>query len=182
MNTIKQTYLINAAPKLVWQALTDPEIIEEWSGADAEFVPEPKTEYSLWDGSICGVIISVTPNKKLVQTWKPDNWTVDDSVVTFTLIPDGAGTRVDMVHENVEEFDFEGTEEGWDLYYLGAIKRMLEARPRNAKSAKEKKPVKKTKAAKSIKAAKGTKSAKATNKKKPAKKAKPTRKSVMKKK
>jgi uncharacterized protein YndB with AHSA1/START domain len=190
MNTIKQTSLINAAPQQVWQALTDQEIIEVWSGAETEFVPEPEAEYSLWDGSICGVIVSVEPNKKLVQTWKPDNWTIENSVVSFTLMPDGDGTRVELLHENVEDFDFEGTEEGWDLYYLGAIKRMLEAKPkpRNTKSAKEKKTAKRSQAAgktkaqkatkpankgkvtKKSKAAKNTNAAKATSKKKPVKK------------
>ena len=175
MNTIKQTYLINAAPNQVWQALTDQAIIEEWSGAETEFVPEPEAEYSLWDGSICGVIVSVEPNKKLVQTWKPDNWTIENSVVSFTLMPDGDGTRVELLHENVEDFDFDGTEEGWDLYYLGAIKRMLEAKPkpRNTISAKEKKTAKRSQAGGKIKDQKVTKPAnkgKATKKSKAAKK------------
>lgn len=136
MNKIEQTYTIAATPAKVWRALTDPKVIEEWSGADAEFVPEVGTEYALWDGSICGEIVEVVPRKKLVQTWQPDNWTIEDSVVTFTLTPVAEGTRVDLLHENVEDFDFEGTTEGWDAYYLGAIKRMLEAKKRNAKPAK----------------------------------------------
>ena len=37
MKPIQQTYLIDATPAQVWRALTDPEIIAEWSGADAEF-------------------------------------------------------------------------------------------------------------------------------------------------
>ena len=143
MDTIKQTYLINASPAEVWRALTDPEVIEAWSNADAEFEPVVGAEYALWDGSICGEIVEVTPRKKLVQTWQPDNWERTDSVVTFKLTPVGKKTRVDLLHENVEAFDYAETCEGWDLYYLGAIKRMFDA-----------KGAKKTKAAKGKKAAK----------------------------
>jgi uncharacterized protein YndB with AHSA1/START domain len=147
MDTIKQTYLINASPAEVWRALTDPEMIELWSDADAEFEPRVGAEYALWDGSIVGEIVAVVPRKRLVQTWQPDSWERTDSVVTFTLTPVGKKTRVDLLHENVEEFDYAGTTEGWDLYYLGAIKRLLNAKPakkvRNTKAAKGKMAAKK---------------------------------------
>ena len=151
MDTIKQTYLINATPAEVWRALTDPEMIEAWSDADAEFEPVVGVEYALWDGSIVGEIVEVTPRKKLVQTWQPDNWGRTDSVVTFTLTPVGKKTRVDLLHENVEAFDYAGTSEGWDLYYLGAIKRMFDTKLakkiRNTKSARGKTAAKKKVAA-----------------------------------
>ena len=147
MNTIEQTYLINATPVEVWRALTDPEVIEAWSDADAEFEPVVGAEYALWDGSICGEIVEAVPRKKLVQTWQPDNWERIDSVVTFKLTTVGKKTRVDLRHENVEEFDYAGTSEGWDLYYLGAIKRMFDTKlakkARNTKSAKGKTTTKK---------------------------------------
>ncbi|MBI5653836.1 MAG: SRPBCC domain-containing protein [Chloroflexi bacterium] len=153
MNTIKQTYEIAATPAQVWRALTDPKVIRKWSDADAIFPLEPGAAYSLWDGTIGGQIVEVVPRKKLAQTWKPENWTRDDSVVTFTLTPVSKGTRVDLLHENVEEWDFEGTREGWDAYYLGAIKRMLEAKPvktRNTKLAKRTKVAKKVKVVKKV--------------------------------
>ena len=141
MNKIEQTYLINASPAQVWQALTEDVVIQKWSAAAAAFVPQAGMDYSLWDGTIVGKIVEVVTNKKLVQTWKPNDWTIDNSVVTFTLTPVGKKTRVDLLHENVEEFDYEGTSEGWDLYYLGAIKRMFDAKAarkvRNTKAAKK---------------------------------------------
>ena len=152
MDTIKQTYLIDGSPAKVWRALTDPEVIEVWSDADADFEPVVGAEYALWDGSICGEIVEVTPRKKLVQTWQPDNWERTDSVVTFKLTPVGKKTRVDLLHENVEAFDYAGTNEGWDLYYLGAIKRMFDAKL--AKEVRNTKPSKKTKTAKGKSAAK----------------------------
>ena len=132
----------------MWRALTDPEVIETWSDADAEFEPRVGAEYALWDGSIVGEIVEVMPRKKLVQTWQPDTWERDDSVVTFTLTPIGNQTRVDLLHENVEAFDYEGTTEGWDLYYLGAIKRMFHAKPAGMKSAKKAKTAKRASAKK----------------------------------
>jgi len=151
MKNIQQTYTIAATPVEVWRALTEPKIIERWSDASAKFVPQAGMDYSLWDGSIVGKIVEVVPNKKLAQTWKPNDWTIENSIVTFTLTPTDDGTLVELLHENVEEFDYEGTTEGWDVYYLGAIKRMFEMqakKPRNAKPGN-------TKSTKQTKAAKG---------------------------
>jgi uncharacterized protein YndB with AHSA1/START domain len=150
MEPIRQTYLINASPAQVWQALTEDVVIQKWSAAAAAFVPQAGMDYSLLDGTIVGKIVEVVPNKKLVQTWKPNDWTIDNSVVTFTLTPVGKKTRVDLLHENVEEFDYEGTSEGWDIYYLGAIQRMFELHPKKPGSAK----ARNAKTTKSVKAAK----------------------------
>ena len=147
MSDIKQTYDIAASPDEVWRALTDPAVIREWSGAPAEFPVAVVAPYSLWNGDIRGRVLEMEPPRRLVQTWQPQDWTRTDSVVSFTLTPRGKGTRLDLVHLDVEESDYDGTSEGWNAYYLGAIKRMFEAKTRNTKPAK--KPAKKVAAKKS---------------------------------
>ncbi len=134
MHKIEQTYIIAAPPQDVWRALTDTKIIRKWSGAGAKFPLKTGAAYSLWDGSIGGEILAIVPERRLAQSWKPENWTITNSVVTFTLTPTQDGTRVDLRHENVEDWDLEGTTQGWDLYYLGAIKRMFEAPVAKAKT------------------------------------------------
>ena len=128
MNRIEQTYLISAPVEEVWRALTDPAMIAEWSGSSAIYSAEPEMDYALWDCTISGRILHVHPHERIQKTWKPNNWERADSVVTIMLTPIEGGTRIDLIHENVEETDFEGTREGWDIYYLGAIKRMYEDR------------------------------------------------------
>ncbi len=148
MNAIKQSYRIARPPDEVWHALTDPEVIRQWSGSRAEYPLEPGASYSLWDGSIRGEIVEVVPLQRLVKTWKPVDWTRQDSVVTFTLSPLANGTRVDLVHENVEESDYNDTDEGWDIYYLGAMKRMLEAAAPAKRAPAKKAPARKAAAVK----------------------------------
>ncbi len=171
MSLIKQTYMIAAPPEEVWRALTDPRVIQEWSRASAEFPLEVGGAYSLWEGSIIGEIVEIVPGERLVQTWKPADWTRQDSFVRFTLVPEDGTTRVDLVHENVEEGDYEGTDQGWDLYYLGAIKRMLEApAPKKRAAPKNKIPAKRKAAAKKRAPAKKAVAKKTSSKKPKAKK------------
>jgi uncharacterized protein YndB with AHSA1/START domain len=171
MNRIEQTYVIEASPEQVWEALTNPDLISQWSGSPAVFAAEPGSEYSIWDGQIGGSIVEVIPGERLVQTWKPTDWTVEDSVVTFTLSPSDSGTRVDLVHENVQDWDYDGTNEGWDIYYLGVIKKMLEEGGPAKKAAPARRaPAKKRAASKRASAGKKTSSKKSASKKKVASK------------
>ncbi len=134
---IRQVYIIRASPEEVWRALTDPKEIQEWTGANAYFIPQPGAMYTLWNGDISGKVLEAAPQRKLVQTWMPKDWTRTDSVVTFTLTPTKEGTRVDLLHVNVEESDYDGTSEGWDIYYLGVIKKMLDKRVKKVAPAKK---------------------------------------------
>lgn len=125
MKTIRQTYVIAATPSRVFKALTDPEEISAWSGAEAKMDATPGGVFSIWEGSIYGTNLEVEQDRKLVQTWREDSWDAD-SRVTFTLIAAGNGTRVDLLHEDIPDAEHDAIAEGWDIYYLGVIKSYLE--------------------------------------------------------
>ncbi len=129
MPTIEQTYVIRGLPGDVWDALINPERIQVWSGKPAEFRPEPGAEYWLWDGDIRGKVLEAETNKRLVQTWKPRNWDIENSIVIFELTPTEEGTQVNLTHENVQDWDYDDTAEGWDTFYIGAIKKMIDGTP-----------------------------------------------------
>lgn len=159
MNRIEQTYIINASPEEVWAALTDPTLQAKWTGQRAQYDARVGGRYQLFDDYVTGEIVEAEAPNKLSQTWKPNDWTIDNSMVSFVLKKVPEGTQVELLHENVQPEDFEGTNEGWNQYYLGAIKTMLEAeniKPK-AKAARKptraKKPVRKA-AAKQTAAAK----------------------------
>ena len=125
MRTIRQVYTIEAAPHRVYEALTNADVISAWSGGEARMDARPGGTFSLWDGSICGTNLELETEKKLVQGWKEDTWDTE-SRVTFTLTPDGNGTRVDLLHEDVPDDAYDDVAEGWNIYYLGVIKENLE--------------------------------------------------------
>lgn len=127
MLRIEQTYLIRATPEQVWQALTDAAMMRQWSGQPAAFDPQPGGRYQLFGDYVTGQVVEIDAPNKLAQTWKPQDWTVEDSVVTFLLTPTAEGTRVELIHENVQPEDYEGTSRGWDESYVGAVKTILEA-------------------------------------------------------
>ncbi len=131
---IEQTYQIKASPERVWAALTEPTLQMKWTGASAQYDARVGGKYKLWDDYVSGEIVECVPPTKLAQTWKPSDWTIEDSLVTFTLKKTRGGTRLDLVHENVQPEDYDGTSDGWKNFYVGAIKKMLEGEKRGTRT------------------------------------------------
>ena len=69
MKTFKKYTHIPAPPEEVYLALTKAQSIQLWTGAEAEFMEEAGTEFSLLEGDIVGKNIEFETNKKIVQQW-----------------------------------------------------------------------------------------------------------------
>jgi len=125
MKTIKQVYKINAPISNVWKALVDPKIIDKWGGGPAQIDEKVGTKFSLWGGDIHGKNIEIVPNKKLVQEWFGGDWK-NPSRAIFTLTEIENGTELSLLHEDVPDEEVKEIDEGWKIYYLGPLKKLLE--------------------------------------------------------
>lgn len=124
MKTIHQHYTVNAPIALVWQALVNPKVIDQWGGGPAK-MSEKKEKFTLWGGDIWGTNMEVIKEEKLVQLWHDDREN-DGMVVTFALERQGEKTKLTLTHENVPEKKFDSIDSGWKDYYLGPLKKLIE--------------------------------------------------------
>lgn len=125
MKTVKQKYSIKAPIEKVWQALTDPSVIEEWGGGPAKMKDEEGFRFSLWGADIFGTNTKVVKNKQLVQDWYGGKWD-EPSIVTFNLKEENGKTEVELIHENIPDEEAKDIAKGWKTYYLGPLKELLE--------------------------------------------------------
>jgi uncharacterized protein YndB with AHSA1/START domain len=109
-------------PHKVWRALTEPALLAEWllpviglqlePGAQFIFKTQP---YPGWDGTVNCRLVEIEANRKLSYTW-----TVPflDTVVTFTLTPTAAGTRLSLVQSGFrpdQKQETGGARYGWKM-------------------------------------------------------------------
>jgi len=125
MKDFKKYYIIGAEPEDVFTALTNPFTIELWSGYPAVMDANPGTEFSLWDGDISGKNMEVETNKKIVQEWYFGDQE-EKSIVTIKLFENKKGTQVEINHINIPDEDFDNITEGWNDFYMGALKVFFE--------------------------------------------------------
>lgn len=125
MKSFNLKYLINAPKGKVWEALVDPKIIKEWGGGPVKMKGEEGFDFSLWGGDIWGKNTKVVKNKLLVQDWFGGRWAAP-SKVTFELKEKGSKTLLALTHSDLPEEGWEDFVDGWNNFYLGPLKTLLE--------------------------------------------------------
>jgi uncharacterized protein YndB with AHSA1/START domain len=121
--TITQEIRIAAHPETVFAFLTDPDKILRWKGKSATVDPRPGGIYRVdVDGRHIarGEYVEVVPNRRVVFTW---GWEDEgnpvppgSSTVEITLVPDGDGTILRLVHRGLPEGAREPHAQGWAHY------------------------------------------------------------------
>jgi uncharacterized protein YndB with AHSA1/START domain len=116
----------------VWRAWTDPAAIRQWWGPGNEPVSLAELDVRVGgrfrivfggpDGrahEVRGVYLEVIPNRTLAFTWTWPNSTPErESLVTVSLRPDGAVTRLEFRHEKFfNEAVRDDHERGWSAAF-----------------------------------------------------------------
>jgi uncharacterized protein YndB with AHSA1/START domain len=120
--TISFEFDLPHSPEKVWRALTDPALLAEWllpvvglnlqPGAAFTFKTQP---YPGWDGTVNCQFVEIEAQRMLSYTWSVPFL---DTVVTFTLKPTEAGTRLSLVQSGFtpnQKQEFNGARYGWKM-------------------------------------------------------------------
>lgn len=102
-------------PEKVWRALTEPELIARWLMPN-DFKLEIGHHFTFkgfpipaagFGGTGHSEVLDFEPGKMLRIAWRaaPDDLSSLDSTVTFTLAPEGRGTRLFLAHEGFDPGD-----------------------------------------------------------------------------
>ena len=110
-------------PEKIWRALTQPHLIAEWLMQN-DFAPVVGRQFTLrmdpqpnWNGVIDCQVLVVEPNKTLSYAWGALGL---ETVVTFTLAPTSAGTRLRMAQTGFRPDrpqNYQGAKYGWQQFF-----------------------------------------------------------------
>lgn len=126
MKSLTKKYKIQASANDVYKALVKQEIVALWSGEEAVMTDKEGDKFSLWGGSIHGKNREVSKSR-IVQEWQEKGWE-KPSKVTFNILDKDGATELELIHEDIPEASYNGIDDGWDEYYLGPLKKLLENR------------------------------------------------------
>ena len=121
-------YGLPHTPEQVWRVLTEAKLLAKWLmpndiapkvGHRFTFTTKPIGD---WDGVVHCEVLLVEPLKRLRYRWCGDAETLNgrggglNTVVTWTLSPGGAGTKLLLEHEGFRDqdsFAYEAMGGGW---------------------------------------------------------------------
>ncbi len=125
--TINQTVTFNATPHEVYEMLMDSKKHAELVGASARITKKVGAKFSIYDGEIEGENLELVPDKKIVQSWRYNDWPESHfSKATFLLEESGGGTKLTFTQTDVPENKYEDVAQGWHDYYWQPMKEILE--------------------------------------------------------
>lgn len=123
--SIRLSVVITATPRDVFAALTESRRIAAWSGQKGSVAANVGGKLELFDGWVKGTVVEYSPGKRLAHTWLPGDWPEDaqESIVRYTLIPSGKGTRIVLEHSNFpNETEKKNHRSGWKEFVFDPLK------------------------------------------------------------
>jgi len=124
MKDFKKRYTLNANPADVYNAMTNPLMIEIWTGEPVVMSTEPGSLFEIWDGAITGENLEFVQDKLIVQKWFFGE--EEDSIVTIKLHADKNGTQVELHQTNIPDNAYENMVEGWNVDYFGNLRQLYD--------------------------------------------------------
>lgn len=115
---IELEHVYAQSPAAVWRALTDPELLARW-WVPGDVRPVVGHAFTLDMGAFgkqACVVLEVEPERLFRYRFATG---VLDTTITWRLAPEGAGTRLTLVHEGFDldsplsKTAFEGMGKGW---------------------------------------------------------------------
>ncbi len=127
VKTIRQAATFRASTHEVYEALMDSRTHGKFTGGAARISRKAGGRFTVYDGYAEGRNLELIPDRKIVQTWRADDWPEGHySQVTFTLTAIRTGTRLSFVQTGVPEESYQDVKQGWIDFYWKPMKKLLE--------------------------------------------------------
>lgn len=115
-----------ASPEKVYEALTDAAKFAAVTGLHAQIPAGDGASFVLFGGHIEGRQVELVPGQRVVQAWRGSDWDPGVySLVRFTLIAEGEGTKLLVDHDSYPRGKspmfptwHEHLTAGWSTFYL----------------------------------------------------------------
>jgi activator of HSP90 ATPase len=120
MNGFTLSEVIAAKPEEIYRAWLSSEGHTAMTGSPAVVEGQAGGEFSAWDGYIFGRTLALTPNRRIVQTWRTSEFPDDasDSRLDVDLEEVGGGTKITLKHSNLPADQVDSYRQGWEDFYF----------------------------------------------------------------
>lgn len=129
-NVIYDTVQLPASAESLFDAYLDPAEHAAITGKPVEIGSEPGAKFEAFEGMLTGEILHVVRPRLIVQSWRSALFRPEDrdSTLILTFTPEGNEGRIDLVHLDVPDHDYDDVVAGWKEYYWTPWREYLAAK------------------------------------------------------
>ena len=126
-SVVSQSIVLPATAATLYETYVDPVRHAELTGAPVEIGIEPGAAFRAYNGAITGTMLCVRPPLLVVQSWRSIKFlaTDPDSTLILTFVPHGRDGRIELIHLDVPQQDYQGVTAGWENFYWNPWRRLL---------------------------------------------------------
>ncbi|MGB5345180.1 MAG: SRPBCC domain-containing protein [Woeseia sp.] len=119
-STIYKTVVLPASAAELYDMYMDADVHGAMTGAPAKVSDQPGSPFEAFGGLLKGTMLQTVKSRLIVQSWRSVNFAkgVPDSTLILSFTPEDDAGRIDLVHLDVPENDFQGVTGGWDSRYF----------------------------------------------------------------
>ena len=116
---IRQTVVLPAAAEKLFEMYINPHTHEAITGAPVQIGDRRGSAFRAFDGALTGTILEAIKPRLIIKSWRSVNFLPEDpdSTLILSFTSEGDRGRIDLVHLDVPEQDYDGVDQGWDQYY-----------------------------------------------------------------
>ena len=119
--------LFRVPPREVYEALIHSKKHAAFTGSGARISRKVGGTFSVFDGYATGKNIELVHEKKIVQSWRAEDWEAGHySIVTFRIDSAGGGSKLTFTQKKVPLSQYDAIKQGWRDFYWNPMKEMLE--------------------------------------------------------
>lgn len=127
---VKQSVVLPASSRELYAAYLSPKRHAAIAGGKVQIGSKPGSTFRAFGGALRGRMLQTIPGRLIVQSWRSTGFRKSDpdSTLIIRFTPAGKRGRVDLVHVNVPDHDYNGVNKGWKTYYWKPWRKLLNRR------------------------------------------------------
>jgi activator of HSP90 ATPase len=129
-NVIRQSVVLPAPAETLFDMYLDPAAHQAITGAPVEIGDERGSKFKAFDGALTGTILEVVKPGLIIQSWRSKVFKAEDpdSTLILSFTPEADEGRIDLIHLDVPDHDYDGVTQGWEKYYWAPWRAYLASR------------------------------------------------------
>jgi len=125
--SLHQKIIIEANPHEVYEVLMDSEKHSNFTESNAKISRNIGGKFTTFDNWASGKNIELVKDKKIVQTWRGEDWPEGHySTITFLFQRDGNETIIDFTQTEIPDDVYEEIKQSWVDFYWEKLKEYFE--------------------------------------------------------